>query len=144
MADNLNKKNNRLMESIEQTLLQLSKSSSDLIKIVSKSLVFKISPYDFEQFKFSAIYRAISTYNKKRESVIRLSGLYSPLFGRETDDTEQEPFSLIVNVDDKSFRQGFIWYSPEIGKAFRMDQLTYFLLDEDSYIPYNLNISKNT
>ncbi|MER1676785.1 hypothetical protein, partial [Enterobacter cloacae] len=101
------------MDSIEQTLLLLSKSGGELIKAVAKSLVLKIKPYDFVEFKHSAIYRAIRTYNEKRDSVIRLSGLYSPLFGLEKEALKEEPFSLIVNVDEQTFKQGFIWYSPE-------------------------------
>ena len=137
MTDKFNLQNKRLMDSIEQTLLLLSKSGSELIKAVAKSLVLKIKPYDFVEFKHSAIYRAIRTYNEKRESVIRLAGLYSPLFGREAGKAEQEPFSLIVNVDEQSLKQGFIWYSPENDKAFRMEELNYFVLDQDTFLPYS-------
>ena len=129
MTDKFNLQNKRLMDSIEQTILLLSKSGSELIKAVAKSLVLK--------FKHSAIYRAIRTYNEKRESVIRLAGLYSPLFGREAGKAEQEPFSLIVNVDEQSLKQGFIWYSPEKDKAFRMEELNYFVLDQDTFLPYS-------
>lgn len=144
MAENFNLQNKRLAESIEQTLLQLSKSSGELIKAVAKSLVFGISPYDFEDFKYSAIYRAIRTYNEKRESVLKLSGLYSPLFGREIYNAEQEPFSLIVNIDEQTFKRGYIWYSPEKKRAFRMNELNYYSLDQDCYVPYSLNASNKT
>jgi hypothetical protein len=144
MTDKINLQNKRLMESIEQTLLLLTKSSKELIKAVAKSIVLKINPYDFEDFKYSAIYRSIRAYEAKRERVILLSGLYSPLFGREKGDAKQEPFSLVVNVDEQTFKQGFIWYSPERETAFRMEELTYFSLDKDSYIPYSLNASNKT
>lgn len=144
MTDKFNLHNKRLMDSIEQTLLLLSKSGSELIKAVAKSLVFKIKPYDFAEFKHSAIYRAIRTYNEKRESVIRLSGLYSPLFGNEAGKAELEPFSLIVNVDEQSLKKGFIWYSPEKDKAFRMEELNYYVLDQDSFIPYSISGSNKT
>ena len=129
------------MDSIEQTLLLLSKSGGELIKAVAKSLVLKIKPYDFVEFKHSAIYRAIRTYNEKRDSVIRLSGLYSPLFGLEKEALKEEPFSLIVNVDEQTFKQGFIWYSPEKDRAFRMEDLSYFVLEQDNYIPFALSVT---
>lgn len=141
MTDKFNLQNKRLMDSIEQTLLLLSKSGGELIKAVAKSLVLKIKPYDFIEFKHSAIYRAIRTYNEKRESVIRLSGLYSPLFGREKEALEEEPFSLIVNVDEQTFKRGYIWYSPEKDRAFRMEDLSYFVLEQDNYIPFDLSVS---
>lgn len=143
MPDKIDLHNKRLMASIEQTLALLSKSGSNLIKAAAKSLVLKISPYDFAEFKHSAIYRVIRTYNEKRESVIRLAGLYSPLFGREAGDSSEEPFSLIVNVDEQALKQGFIWFSPEKDKAFRMDDLAYFVLDKDSFIPFDFSGSKH-
>lgn len=141
MSEKFNLQNKRLMDSIEQTLLLLSKSGGELIKAVAKSLVLKIKPYDFVEFKHSAIYRAIRTYNEKRDSVIRLSGLYSPLFGLEKEALKEEPFSLIVNVDEQTFKQGFIWYSPEKNRAFRMEDLSYFVLEQDNYIPFDLSVT---
>ncbi|EGJ2216377.1 hypothetical protein IHJ17_002396 [Escherichia coli] len=143
MSEKFNLQNKRLMDSIEQTLLLLSKSGGELIKAVAKSLVLKIKPYDFVEFKHSAIYRAIRTYNEKRDSVIRLSGLYSPLFGLEKEALKEEPFSLIVNVDEQTFKQGFIWYSPEKDRAFRMEDLSYFVLEQDNYIPFDLSVTNN-
>ena len=141
MSEKFNLQNKRLMDSIEQTLLLLSKSGGELIKAVAKSLVLKIKPYDFVEFKHSAIYRAIRTYNEKRDSVIRLSGLYSPLFGLEKEALKEQPFSLIVNVDEQTFKQGFIWYSPEKDRAFRMEDLSYFVLEQDNYIPFDLSVT---
>ena len=141
MSEKFNLQNKRLMDSIEQTLLLLSKSGGELIKAVAKSLVLKIKPYDFVEFKHSAIYRAIRTYNEKRDSVIRLSGLYSPLFGLEKEALKEEPFSLIVNVDEQTFKQGFIWYSPGKDRAFRMEDLSYFVLEQDNYIPFDLSVT---
>lgn len=136
MSVKIDLQNRRLFESIEQTLSLLSKSGRELIKAVAKSLVFKIKPYDIEGFKYPAIYRAIRTYNEKRESVIKLSGLYSPLFGRVLGEEDQEPFSLIVNMDEITFKEGFIWFSPDKEKAFKMSDLSYFTLEKDSYIPF--------
>ena len=139
MKVNVTLQNKRLVASIEQTLSLLTKSSTKLIKAVAESLVFKILPRDFENIQYPAIYRTIRAYNDKRENVIRLSGLYSPLFGREHTKPGLRPFSLIVNVDQLSFSKGYIWYSPELNKAYRMDELSYYSLQNDDFVPYSFN-----
>ncbi|KAB0983022.1 hypothetical protein FZI32_21765, partial [Cronobacter sakazakii] len=110
MSDKIDLFNKRLVDCVEQTMLLMSKSGKELINAVVKNVVFKINAPDLVDFKPSAIYRAKKTFKQNREKVIKLSGLYSPLFGREKGKPEQPPFSLIVNVDDESLKQGMIWY----------------------------------
>ncbi|EIY8279506.1 hypothetical protein MNZ66_004649 [Salmonella enterica] len=129
----LNKKKAKL---IAQTMSLLSKTSSPLIEALVQYVVYKIKASDIPEFKHSAIYRAKSTFNENREKVITLSGLYSPLYGREKSSPEQEPFSLIVNVDDTELKQGYIWYSTTAEKSFQMDDLDYFVLTDTGYAPF--------
>lgn len=129
----LNKKKAKL---IAQTMSLLSKTSSPLIEALVQYVVYKIKLSDIAEFKHSAIYRAKSTFKENRDKVITLSGLYSPLYGREKDSPEQEPFSLIVNVDDTELKSGFIWYSTTEDKSFQMDELDYFVLTDTGFAPY--------
>ena len=138
MTEKISLLNNKKAKLIEQTMLLLSKTSPSLIKALVQHVVFKIKPTDMSEFKHSAIYRAKSTFKENRDKVIALSGLYSPLFGREHECTDKEPFSLIVNVEDAELEQGLIWYSTTTGKSYRMDDLDYFLLTDNGYTPFNM------
>lgn len=131
--------NKRLIGSVEQTMLLMTKSGKELINGVVNYVIHKIKATDLDGVEASAIYRSAKIYRQSREKVIRLSGLYTPLFGREKGNLEEEPFSLIVNIDDESLKQGFLWYSPDKDKGYRMSDLNYYVLDGNTFKPYKLN-----
>lgn len=136
MSEKISLLNKRKAKVIAQTMSLLSKTSAPLIEVLVKYVVFKIKLSDITDFKHSAIYRAKSTYKENRDKVITLSGLYSPLYGREKACPDQEPFSLIVNVDDDELKEGFVWYSTTAEKSFQMSDLDYFVLTDAGFAPY--------
>lgn len=136
MTEKISLLNNKKAKIIAQTMTLLSKTSSPLIEALVKYVVFKIKLSDIADFKHSAIYRAKSTFKENQDKVIALSGLYSPLYGRCKSTPEQEPFSLIVNVDDDTFKEGFVWYSPDSETSFQMDELDYFVLTDSGFAPF--------
>ncbi|EFR6141847.1 hypothetical protein HYK36_004231 [Salmonella enterica] len=136
MSEKISLLNKKKANVIAQTMALLSKTSAPLIEVLVKYVVFKIKLSDITDFKHSAIYRAKSTYLENRDKVITLSGLYSPLYGREKGRPDQEPFSLTVNVDDDELKEGFIWYSTTTEKSFQMSDLNYFVLTDNGFAPF--------
>ena len=128
--------NNRKAKAIAYTMSLLSRTSEPLIEGVIKYVVYKIKPKLITEFKRPAIYRAKNAYMESREKVITLSGLYSQLYGREKKHPKQEPFGLIVNVDDGELKNGYVWYSPTGKRSYQIDDLDYFVLTETGFTPY--------
>ena len=142
MTEKIDLFNKRLIEAVEQTMSLMTKSSSTLINALAKNLVLKINATDLDGQFPQAIYRAKRAYAQNRKKAIKLSGLYSQLFGSEKADPEAGHFSLIVNVDAGMMKEGFLWYSPESGKSYRMADLNYFILEGDDFVPYNMTAWK--
>ncbi|MDM2765758.1 hypothetical protein [Citrobacter sp. Cpo150] len=138
MNENIDLKNKRLIKAIEKTMGLLTKNKKDVIDALVKRIVFKYKATEISGFLTSAIYRVERGYKEKREQVITLSGLYSPLFGREKEQANQTPFSLIVNDNEDTFLDGFLWYSPDTDKTYKFDDLDYFSLNENSFEPYQI------
>ncbi|MER1908826.1 hypothetical protein, partial [Citrobacter portucalensis] len=126
------------IKAIEKTMGLLTKNKKDVIDALVKRIVFKYKATEISGFLTSAIYRVERGYKEKREQVITLSGLYSPLFGREKEQANQTPFSLIVNDNEDTFLDGFLWYSPDTDKTYKFDDLDYFSLNENSFEPYQI------
>lgn len=138
MNEKIDLKNKRLIKAIEKTMGLLTKNKKDVIDALVKRIVFKYKATEISGFLTSAIYRVERGYKEKREQVITLSGLYSPLFGREKEQANQAPFSLIVNDNEDTFLDGFLWYSPDTDKTYKFDDLDYFSLNENSFEPYQI------
>lgn len=138
MIDKIDLFNKRLIDSVEQTMLLMTKSSGTLINALAKNLVLKINATELDGQLPQAIYRAKRAYATNRTKAIKLSGLYSQLFGCEKDNPEAGHFSLIVNVDAEKMKQGYLWYSPENNKSYRMSELDFFTLEGNNFIPYNM------
>ncbi|MEL6008194.1 hypothetical protein J4Z08_20945 [Citrobacter portucalensis] len=138
MNEKIDLKNKRLIKAIEKTMGLLTKNKKDVIDALVKRIVFKYKATEISGFLTSAIYRVERGYKEKREQVITLSGLYSPLFGREKEQANQTPFSLIVNDNEDTFLDGFLWYSPDTDKTYKFDDLDYFSLNENSFEPYQI------
>ncbi|CSX10605.1 hypothetical protein FP371_23115 [Citrobacter freundii] len=142
MNEGIDLKNSRLIKSIEKTMGLLTKNKKDVIDALVKRIVFKFKATEIEGFLPPAIYRVEKGYKEKRNQVITLSGLYSPLFGCEKKCKDQTPFSLIVNDDEESFLNGFLWFSPDTEQVYRFTDLDYFSLNQNKFVPYKIHTKR--
>ncbi|MCL6336274.1 hypothetical protein EXT65_21000 [Pectobacterium carotovorum subsp. carotovorum] len=132
----------RFIESVEQTMLLMTKSSKSLTSALAKNVVLKVNATALDGQFPQAIYRAKRAYAKNRSNIIHLAGLYSQLFAQEKNSHLEAPFSIIVNIDHSSLKDGFIWYSPEKNKSYRISDLDYYTLDKNIFEPYSMSVRK--